>query len=33
MRTPDYIGPFTSAFAVREMVETAQNCFLLPPLQ
>lgn len=26
----DYIGPFTSAFAVREMVETAQNCFLLP---
>ena len=27
----DYIGPFTSAFAVREMVETAQNCFLLPP--
>ncbi|MDD6717020.1 MAG: excinuclease ABC subunit UvrC [bacterium] len=26
----DYIGPFTSSFAVREMVETAQNCFLLP---
>lgn len=26
----DYIGPFASAFAVREMVETAQNCFLLP---
>ena len=25
-----YIGPFTSAFAVREMVETAQDCFLLP---
>ena len=26
----DYIGPFTSSFAVREMVETAQDCFLLP---
>ena len=26
----EYIGPFTSAFAVREMVETAQDCFLLP---
>ena len=26
----DYIGPFTSPFAVREMVETAQDCFLLP---
>ena len=26
----EYIGPFTSSFAVREMVETAQNCFLLP---
>ena len=26
----DYIGPFTSSFAVREIVETAQNCFLLP---
>lgn len=26
----DYIGPFTSSFAVREMVETAQNGFLLP---
>ena len=23
----DYIGPFTSSFAVREMVETAQDCF------
>ena len=22
----DYIGPFTSSFAVREMVETAQDC-------
>lgn len=27
---PDYIGPFTSSFAVREMVEMAQDCFLLP---
>ena len=26
----DYIGPYTSSFAVREMVETAQNAFLLP---
>ena len=26
----DYIGPFTSSFAVREMVEMAQDCFLLP---
>ena len=26
----DYIGPFTSSFAVLEMVETAQDCFLLP---
>ena len=26
----EYIGPFTSAFAVRQMVETAQDCFLLP---
>ena len=26
----EYIGPFTSAFAVREIVETAQDCFLLP---
>ena len=26
----DYIGPFTSSFAVREMVETAKDCFLLP---
>lgn len=26
----EYIGPFTSAFAVREMVERAQDCFLLP---
>lgn len=26
----DYIGPFTSSFAVRQMVETAQDCFLLP---
>ncbi len=26
----DYIGPFTSSFAVREMVETVQDCFLLP---
>lgn len=26
----DYIGPFTSSFAVREMVETAQNVFRLP---
>ncbi len=26
----EYIGPFTSSFAVREMVETAQDCFLLP---
>jgi excinuclease ABC subunit C len=26
----DYIGPFTSSFAVREMVETAQDSFLLP---
>ena len=26
----DYIGPFTSSFAVREMVETACDCFLLP---
>lgn len=25
-----YIGPFTSSFAVRELVETAQNAFLLP---
>ena len=24
----DYIGPFTSSFAVREMVETAQDCFV-----
>lgn len=29
----EYIGPFTSSFAVREMVETAQNCFLLPRCQ
>ena len=26
----DYIGPYTSSFAVREMVETAQDAFLLP---
>ena len=26
----DYIGPFTSSFAVRQMVETAQDAFLLP---
>ena len=26
----EYIGPFTSSFAVREMVETAQDAFLLP---
>ena len=26
----DYIGPFTSSFAVRQMVETAQDSFLLP---
>ena len=26
----EYIGPFTSSFAVRQMVETAQDCFLLP---
>ncbi len=26
----EYIGPYTSSFAVREMVETAQNAFLLP---
>lgn len=26
----DYIGPFTSSFAVREMVETAQDVFRLP---
>lgn len=26
----DYIGPYTSSFAVREMLETAQNAFLLP---
>lgn len=26
----DYIGPYTSSFAVREMVESAQNAFLLP---
>lgn len=26
----EYIGPYTSSFAVREMVETAQNSFLLP---
>lgn len=26
----NYLGPFTSSFAVREMVETAQNSFLLP---
>lgn len=26
----EYIGPYTSSFAVREMVETAQNWFLLP---
>ncbi len=26
----EYIGPFTSAFAVREIVETAQDCLLLP---
>ena len=26
----DYIGPFTSSFAVREMGEMAQDCFLLP---
>ncbi|MCI6305627.1 MAG: excinuclease ABC subunit UvrC [Oscillospiraceae bacterium] len=25
-----YLGPFTSSFAVREMVETAQDAFLLP---
>ena len=26
----EYIGPYTSSFAVREMVEAAQDCFLLP---
>ena len=26
----DYIGPYTSSFAVREMVETACNVFRLP---
>lgn len=26
----EYIGPYTSSFAVREMVETAQDAFLLP---
>lgn len=26
----DYIGPFTSAFAVREMVETARTVFCCP---
>ena len=26
----EYIGPFTSSFAVREIVQTAQDCFLLP---
>ena len=26
----EYIGPFTSSFAVRQMVETAQDAFLLP---
>ena len=26
----EYIGPYTSSFAVREMVETAQNVFRLP---
>ena len=26
----EYIGPFTSSFAVREMVGTAQDCFQLP---
>ena len=26
----EYIGPYTSSFAVREMVESAQNSFLLP---
>ena len=26
----EYIGPFTSSFAVREMVQTAQDCFQLP---
>ena len=26
----EYIGPYTSSFAVREMVEAAQNAFLLP---
>ena len=26
----EYIGPFTSSFAVRQMVETAQDCVLLP---
>lgn len=29
----DYIGPYTSSFAVREMVETACNVFLPAALQ
>ncbi len=26
----EYIGPYLSSFAVRQMVQTAQDCFLLP---